>query len=178
MKKASKTVLKRKIDRQVARALEPAEVTLTVNGFKDVLAVNGSPISKTYGGPKSLVPSTGGIMRMKKKHPRVWIDPKNPDNLMIRPKGATIRFTIKPDLYFPIGIAFKLEKGVPKPDDLERIGFLNFEQAKMPRDRHTLSITDRFKDDNKDDRYKFSVVIQRTSDCSIGIIDPGIVHLS
>ena len=50
-----------------------------------------------------------------------------------------------------IGIAFKLLKGMPDPTQQDRIGLLNFETSRMPRDRHTLSITDSFKDEDGDD---------------------------
>lgn len=167
MTTSTKIVLPEKdpVDAQIRAALKPAEVTLTVTGFKDVLASNTSAESRNTAAGMFVSP-----------HPRVYQDPDKPDTLRIKPKGATIRFTIKPDDYFPIGIAFQLVSGVPDPDTLDRLGTLNFEQAQMPRTPHTLCITDSFKDEDGDNRYKFSVIVQRASDCAIGIIDPGIEH--
>jgi hypothetical protein len=172
-----KTPAQRRIDAAIVKAMKPAEVTLTVrkNSFVDVLAPTSCKLGPTGGNL-----STVAAMRMddRPRHPRVFIDKKEPNKLKIRSKGATIRFTIKPDGYYPIGIAFKLIKGEPNPDQLERLGILNFETAQMLRTMHTLTITDSFKDEGHDNQYKFSVVIQRARDCAIGIIDPDIVHES
>jgi hypothetical protein len=165
-------------DEPVIAALKPAEIVLKVTDFKDVLqGTNSLKVGPNTPPSKAGSLNTVAVMKMKRHHSRVGIDSEDPNTIWIKPHGATIRFTIKPAGYFPIGIAFKLLKGQPNPNDLQRIGYLNFEQARMPRDAHTLSITDSYKDDGDDDRYKFSVIIQQMSDGAIGIIDPDIKHL-
>ena len=159
-----------RVNAQIEKALKPAEVILTVNPskFRNIFRVKGSGKSR----------NTVAKMKMTiKHHPRVQIYPKFPDSLVIRPKGATIRFTIQPrNQYSPIGIAFNKIKGRPHRKQRDRIGSLNFQTSQMPRDRHTLLITDSFKDKEQDDHYKFSVIIQRMKDGAIGIIDPDIIH--
>jgi hypothetical protein len=115
-------------------------------------------------------------MTMSEKHPLVRIDEKVPDLLRVKFPGATIRFTVKSDEYYPVGIAFWLREGVAKPNDEQSLGLSNFDPSRIRRLGHVLYITDTFKDEKPYDRYKFSVIIQRASDGAIGIIDPGIVH--
>jgi hypothetical protein len=160
--------------------LDTAKVTLKVIEFRDVLAPD--PLAKIdKHSKKSALPwdrCTPHKMSMPKKHPQVKIDPKKPDTLLIKPKGATILFTITPDDYYPVGITFIMGKGEPTASDQKRLGFLNFDQRQYRANelRHSLQITDCYKDRRHDDRYKFSVIIQRVKDGAIGIIDPDIVH--
>lgn len=160
-------------------SLDTAEVYLYVPSFRDVFAQD-PPVTRTVsrGTPPPLCDrGTPHEMWMPKpEHPQVYIKPNDPNTLRIKPKGATIRLTIQPAEYYPIGVAFKLLEGVPNPDDLQRLGTLNFEQSRTPRDPQSLFITDRFKDKDCDNRYKFSVIIQEASTGKIGIIDPDIVH--
>ncbi len=169
------------IDQMIRDALKPAEVTLTIpeseseSAFRDVLA------SDTLGAAKrgESANSRNTVADMKvSRHPQVYKDPNpdKPNTLRIKRNGATVRFTIKPDNYLPVGIAFQLRSGVSGAGALKRLGMLNFEQAQMPRTEHELCVTDKFKDEDGDDDYKFSVIIQRASDGAIGIIDPGIEH--
>lgn len=69
-------------------------------------------------------------------------------------------------------------KGEPTVNDQKRLGILNFAQLKIRPDEHSLQLADHFKVKGRDDRYKFSVIIQRVQDGTVGIIDPGIVHES
>jgi hypothetical protein len=161
--------------------LDTAEVTLYVpdSGFRDVLAQD-PPVNLTVSRGKRPPHFDRGTLHQMwmptPEHSQVHIDPHDPNTLRIRSKGATIRLTIQPPEYYPIGVAFKLLEGVPDPDDLHRLGVLNFEQSRTPRDPQRLYITDHFKDKECDDRYKFSVIIQEASTGKIGIIDPDIIH--
>jgi hypothetical protein len=118
-------------------------------------------------------------MSMPKKHPQVWIDPKDRELLHVEPKGATLLFKITPDDYCPIGIAFS-RWGNRKltADDEKRLRTLNFAQMKIRPDERTLQVTDHFRAIGRDARYKFSVVIMRVKDGAVGIIDPGVVNES
>jgi hypothetical protein len=141
-----------------------AVVDVTVNEFRDIFEASGvGPLER--GTPHS--------MAMRQGHPQVSIDSYG--NIAIKPYGATLEFVVS-EGYYPIGIAFKLLSGVTNPDDEERLGQLNFSQLRVRPENHSLSVTDEFKDLEGDNRYKFSILIQRGSDGQIGIIDPGIVH--
>jgi hypothetical protein len=159
--------------------LDTANVTLYVRRFRDVFAKDPPVTRKVSPGEPPPHFDRGTLHRMwmpKQRHPQVYIKSNQPDTLHIKSKGATIRLTVRPARYYPVGIAFKLLKGVPNPNAHARIGFLNFEQSRTPRDPQSLFITDHFKDKGSDDQYKFSVIIQRVSDGAIGIIDPPIIH--
>jgi hypothetical protein len=153
-------------DETIREALSTASISVEVEDFRDIFTATGSMRRR----------STSHRMRLSRPHPRVHIDPEEPDTLRIKPRGATLRFTISPKNYFPIGIAFELRGGIACPEDEERLGFLNFDQVKIRPDGNSISVTDEFKDLDADDRYKFSIIIQRGSDGRIGIIDPGIRH--
>ena len=172
---SSKTVSLEKTDAQMRRMTRPAEVVLKVTGFKGVAAAEcGSVLRKTRSG----CCRTTATMTMSEPHPLVRIDAKQPDTLRIRSPGATIRFTVKSDEYYPIGISFLLREGVAKPNDEQRLGLRNFDPSRIHRFGHVLYITDAFTDEKPYDRYKFCVIIQRAGDGALGIIDPDIVHES
>jgi len=150
-----------------AQAEGPAEVTITVTKFKDVLATAASKTSR----------DTDYVMSMSKEHPGVYL---KGDILFVKPPGATIRFTITSlpgdkESYFPVGIAF-VREGEKSTSDEQRLGILNFPQSETRMEVRSLSITDSYKDAVPGIRYKFSVIVQRGSDGLIGIIDPGIEH--
>ena len=180
MPKSSETAALEKMDAQMKKALRPAEVALNVTGFKDVLAVRVPAAKRASLLTNSLSNCRGttATMTMSEPHPLVRVDSKEPDTLKIKSPGATIRFTLKSDEFYPVGIAFLLREGVARPNDEQKLGLLNFDQSKIRRFGHVQYITDTFKDEKPYDRYKFSVIIQRASDGAIGIIDPGIEHES
>jgi hypothetical protein len=151
---------------EVIAAVTDAEIDFDVTSFINVFTADG-PIEARL---------TGHRMRLKRPHPKVSVDPKDSEMLIVKPRGARLRFMIAPPQFFPLGIAFQLLGGVAEPTDLERLGFLNFKQMELRPDGNTLSITDAFKDNEADDRYKFSIIIQNSRDGTIGIIDPGIRH--
>jgi hypothetical protein len=145
--------------------LNPVLSDKLVQGFK-----------KAGAGPR-LELCTPHRMSMPKKHPQVSIDPRNHELLRIKPKGATLLFKITPDEYCPVGITFsRWGKRQPTADDQKRLRILNFAQMKIRPDERTLQVTDHFKAIGRDARYKFSVVILRVKDGTIGIIDPGVVN--
>lgn len=158
----------------IVDAMKPAVVTLTVDDrcFRKILKPTLQKGSLTVQDP-----NTKATMTVS-DHPRVYIRPGQPERLRIKRGGATIRLKIEPDDYYPIGVAFQLKDGQANRNQQDRIGLLNFESSHMPMDKQTLLITDRFKDADSDDLYKFSVIIQRVMDGEIGIIDPDIVHES
>ena len=162
----------------VVSSMKIAQVTLRVlpNGFKDVLWTEGDSGHR------------GTLHKMDvADHPRVH--KKDPNGLNINPGGATLRFTITPDDYIPIGITFVRKPPNPPPGtpsltaapsltDDERLGLLNFDQIKISRDeKHTLDVTDNYMDEADDHQYKFSIIIQRKKTGAIGIIDPDIDHV-
>jgi hypothetical protein len=156
-----------RIDPATSAASLPAEVTITVIRFSDVLS------AKPARGGRG----TGYTLKLRKKHPQVSL---KGDDIYVKSPGAIIRFTLTPspgekESYFPLGIAF-VREGECNRDDLERLGLLNFPQGQTRVDGHSLVIADSYKDDEPNIRYKFSVVVQRGSDGRIGIIDPGIRH--
>ena len=138
----------------------PAEVKLTVTRFIDVLA------SESTGAGRG----TTYLMKLTGRHPLVYI--KSP--------GATLRFTLAStgrdkETYFPVGITFVRQSKCNDSDE-QRLGFLNFAQSQTRPEGRTLSTTYRYKNDERDIRYKFSLVVQRGSDGRIGLIDPAIEH--
>lgn len=146
---------------------KPVDVRITVTKFKDVLARDKSGQRR----------DTEYTMRLGRKHRLAAI---KDDNLLIRPPGAMIRFTIgssasDSEKYYPVGITF-LREGEKNTSDRQRLGLLNFPQSETRFDGRALSITDTYKDASLYVRFKFSIVIQRGSDGKIGIIDPGIIH--
>ena len=143
-----------------------AEIEFEVTNFINVLTAEGSLENR----------NSGHRMKLKRPHPKVSIDPTDADTLIVESPGARLRFEISPSGIFPIGIAFQLREGVANPTDLERLGFLNFTQMKLHPDGNRLSVTDAFTDEEADDRYKFSMIVQRASDGEIAIVDPGIRH--
>jgi hypothetical protein len=162
-------------------ALDPANVTFRVIHFQDVLKPVRPAMKGTSSGtrPPHNAQCTTHRMFMPKKHPQVKIDPKDRETLRVKPKGATLLFTITPDEYCPVGITFSMGgKRKPTVNDQKRLGILNFAQLKIRPDERSLQVTDHFKAIGKDDRYKFSMIIQRVKDGAIGIIDPGIVNES
>ena len=179
MTTSSKTAprTKKAARRVPATALDPAHVTLRVTRFQDVLnpqVIAG--ITKPGVAPR-LDLCTPHRMSMPRKHPQVQIDPKNHELLRIKPKGATLLFKITPDEYCPVGITFsRWGNRRPTADDQIRLRTLNFAQMKIRPDERSLQVTDHFKAIGRDARYKFSVVILRVKDGSIGIIDPGVVN--
>jgi hypothetical protein len=162
-------------------ALDPAHVNFRVLKFQDVLHPAPPAMESISSGknPAKNAQCTPHKMSMSKEHPQVKIDPKDPDTLIISPKGATILFKITPDDYCPIGIAFSMW-GDRKltADDEKRLHTLNFAQMGLHPDERTLQVTDHFRAIGRDARYKFSVIIMRVKDGAIGIIDPGVVNES
>jgi hypothetical protein len=180
MLKSSEIAALRKLDAQMRKDLGPAEVSLDVIEFKDVLAAGGPAAQRGSSLRKSRANCHGSRARMTltNRHPLVRIEPAEPNTLKIGSPGATLRFTVSPDAYYPVGISFLLLEGVAKPDDQARLGLLNFDQSQIRRLDHVLYVTDTFNDEIPYDRYKFSVIIQRARDGALGIIDPDIVHES
>jgi hypothetical protein len=158
--------MKTTIETTSSMIVKPVEVTIAVTKFKDVLAdAQRDGCGTMY------------TMKLGRKDPRAEI---RGDDIYIQRPGAPIRFTIASaradrKRYYPVGIAFVREGGRNSGDE-QRLGLLNFPQSQTRMARHTLLITDSYKDDAQYVRYKFSVIIQRGSDGKIGIIDPGIVH--
>jgi hypothetical protein len=156
-----------KTNNPAARTKNPAEIIITVIKFRDVLA---SEASRAFRG-------TDYEMKMRRKHPRVFI---KDDVIYVRSPGAIIRFTINSsaedkEKYYPSGITF-VREGQDSTSDEQKLGKKNFLQRKIFLNGPLLTLTDSYKDEARNIRYKFSVVIQRGSDGKIGIIDPGIEH--
>lgn len=194
--------LRNRISREIINALKTAEVTLVVTKFKDVLKLAELPeIHRTLvtfpinpaafrthrekftKSLSTLGQNQGTEHEMSvEPHSRVSIRKNKPLTLRIRPGGATIHFAIVTPsggakAYYPVGIAFvRNSKPGYHRKDKDRIGRLNFLQSQIRPEGNCLYITDSFKDETHDDRYKFSVIIQRVRDGAIGIIDPGIDH--
>lgn len=143
-----------------------AEIIFDVTSFVDIFTADGTIEAR----------STGHQMSLKNPHPKVSVDENDSTMIIVRPPGARLRFTLSPEEFFPIGIAFQLREGVAEPTDLERLGLLNFTQMKLRPQGNMLAITDIFKDREADDRYKFSIIVQHGRKGTIGIIDPGIRH--
>ena len=135
------------------------------------------------------------------RNTKARIDPMNPKHpcvrlgkdgkIHIKPKGATIQFDVESsdpdrDDFYPVGVAFKMLRGAERKLDAsppnkraairKRLTDLNFSQSETGCDGHKLSFTDEFKDNECDDWYEFSVIIQRARDGAIGVIDPDIIH--
>ena len=150
-----------------ARELGPVEVIITVAKFRGVLAAAG----ERGGRPSDYA------MRLARRDPRATI---KGDDLYIRRPGAAIRFTIAASAgakarYFPVGIAF-VREATDNASDEQRLGLQNFPQRLIRFDGLAAVIVDRYRDREKFVRYKFSVVVQRGADGTLGIIDPGIIH--
>jgi hypothetical protein len=180
MPKSSENARWEKMDAQIKKTLKPAEVVFKVTGFKDVLTV-GAPAARSISLSSNMLSNcrgTSATMALSKRHPRVRIKPKEPATLRIKAPGATIRFTVTPGEYYPIGIAFWLLEGASKPSVNARLGLLDIEPCEIRRFGHVLYITDTFKNQEPYARYKFSVIIQRANDGALGIIDPDIIHES
>ena len=143
-------------------ATSDAEIEFEVTNFINILTAEGSLENR----------NSGHRMKLKRPHPKVSIDPNDADMLIVKSPGARLRFEVSPSGIFPIGIAFQLREGVANPTDLERLGFLNFKQMQLHPEGNRLSVTDAFKDDDANDRYKFSMIVQRASDGAIAIVDP------
>jgi hypothetical protein len=159
--------MKTRTQRTAASARNPIEVSIFVRRFVDVLT---TVAGRTCRG-------TEYVMKLRRKDPRAFI---RGEIIYVRPPGGVIRFTISSvagdkDLYYPTGITF-LREGEPYGNNMLRLGMLNFPQSRIHADGHSFSILDSYKDDAPRVRYKFSLIIQRGSDGSIGIIDPGIDH--
>jgi len=157
--------MKKKSAPTAARTSTPAEITITVNQFKDVLS------------PEAGDPGTRCGMHMKRRHRHVTV---KDNTILVWKPGATIRFTIVPapgdkEKYYPAGITY-VREGATSTSDRQRLGLLNFPQGRTRVDGQTLTFTDSYRDKAKKIRYKFSVLIQRGSDGKIGLIDPDIVH--
>lgn len=156
------------LEEQYQSAQLPAEVVFNVSKFKDIFQAEG--IGKAR--------CTDHTMEMKKEHSRVYVSDKG-DELHVRTYGATLRMTITPSCYVPIGIAFVLKEGIAAPTKFDRLGLLNFDQLKLLPEKNTLAITDHFKEEvegDADNEYEFSIIIQDGTTGKLGIIDPRIVH--
>lgn len=181
MPKPTRTASLEEMDAQMRKDLGPAEVVLNVTGFQDVLAPGLLTVKKPVLLKNSLCSGRGTTatvtMSETNHNDLVWTDETKPNTLVIKRPGATVRFTVTPDRYYPLGIAFLLRAGVTNPNDEQRLGLLNFDQSKIRRFGHVLYFTDAFLDEKADHRYEFFVIIQRASDGALGIIDPGIEHV-
>jgi hypothetical protein len=163
----SKKIAAKSATRGVAkRPSGPIEIVLVVLKFNDVL--------------ENDTPGEAGSeyqMKLRRPDPRTRIEGTD---LIVRRPGGLIRFTVVSaagdrERYYPVGITF-LREGARSASDAQRLGFLNFPQTRTESDGSSLLIADTYRDPAKRIRYKFSVVIQRGSDGTVGIIDPGIVH--
>lgn len=144
----------------------PAEIVITVTEFRPVLSPKVGEIR-----------DTDYTMRMKRRHPRVSL---KDDTIIVKAPGAKIRLIIAAAAndkikYYPAGITFVRKEGEGL-SDMELLGRTNFLQRRIVIDGQTLTFTDRFKKGKDKVFYKFSVIVQRGFDGSIGIIDPGIEH--
>ncbi len=149
------------------RNILPAEIQLTVTRFKTVLTSEAAPCSR----------DTGFAMKLLRPNPGVSV---KGDVIYVSYPGAVLRFTIDSaagdkNNYYPVGITF-LRRGDSKVGEAQRLGFLNFSPPQIDPAKRSLAVAYRAKGDEPGSRYKFSVVVQRGSDGSIGIIDPDIVH--
>jgi hypothetical protein len=143
-----------------------AVVKLTVTGFRDIFSPTSKKQNRLTGYQMELVPDTAGKVR------------RDNDTIFVKRPGAMIRFEIassqKEETYYPVGIMF-LRK-TPRPTNVsERLGLNNFDRLPSPN-AQSLIINDHFSPSGVGDRYKFSIIIQRGSDGTLGIIDPGIEH--
>ena len=106
---------------------------------------------------------------------------KSSERILIHSGEATIRFTIKPDanndVYFPIGIAFKLRPGKGKAASGDILGRKDFSRENVRLGVNDLIIkASHFEGcgSTPQHRYKFSLFIQRERDGALGVIDPAI----
>ncbi|HVU16652.1 MAG TPA: hypothetical protein VHD32_06995 [Candidatus Didemnitutus sp.] len=166
MASSKKLAVKSAPRRGALRPSGPIEVQLVVVKFNDVLQ-GGAPgeMGCDY------------VMKLRREDPRVRIDGTD---LLVKRPGGLIRFTVVADgtrreRYYPVGITF-MREGARSSSDAQRLGLLNFPQGRTQPDGSSIIIADTYRDPAKRVRFKFSVVIQRGSDGSVGIIDPGIVH--
>ena len=142
---------------------EMAVVTLTVTGFNNVFAP--FKINRLTQFTMVLTKDLGGRVRLQ-------------DNtLFVKAPGAMIQFVIAPRMtHYPIGIAFLRKDPAPTSVE-ERLGLQDFARLQS-QDAQCLLIDDHF-DAGKPGtfvRYKFSIIIQSSSDGKLGIIDPGVVN--
>jgi hypothetical protein len=159
--------MKKRTKKTAASDRNPIEVSISIKRFVDVLTTLAGRTCR----------GTEYAMKLKRKDPRAFI---RGDIIYVRPPGGVIRFSINSvpgdkERYYPAGITF-LREGEPYGNNMLRLGMLNFPQSRTHADGQTLSIFDSYKDDAPRVRYKFSVIVQRGSDGSIGIVDPGIDH--
>jgi hypothetical protein len=147
-----------------------ARVTLTVTKFEDV--------------ERTPAPNRGTGHRMKlemQNHPRVKQDAEDKP-LRVKGGDARLRFTIvsaDPDsppgtIFYPVGIAFRQHGAAGGP--LDPVGRGTFWGRRPAFDGRSLTVHDDFREVGDQRRFKFSLVIQRSTDGAIGIIDPGIEH--
>jgi len=166
MATSKKKLSKRAVRAPVKRVAGPIEVELVVTKFNDVLAgcANGAA-------------GTGYVMKLRRATTRARIVG---NDLFVRKPGGLILFSIASmpgdaERYYAAGVTF-VREGVPSGSDAERLGLINFPQARTRPDGRSVFIFDSYRDPLKRIRFKFSVVIQRGSDGAVGIIDPGIEH--
>lgn len=151
---------------------KPANVTLTVSKFVDVLA-SEEPQGKR---------NTECEMKAEPNHPHVTMGKGSKSQapaLKVKGGSATICFQIKSKNprhhYYPLGIAFRRQTSRGLTNDRDDVlGRKDFSFGSMHLFGRSLYITDHFKNCGAGRRYKFSVIIQRQHDGAIGIIDPGI----
>jgi hypothetical protein len=174
MKTSSKTARKKAAVKAVGNALNPAHVTLTVTKFVDVLTSEAPAHER----------NTECEMKVGTDQPRVakaTVQKGKPPVLRVTGGGATFRFwigsKIRKETFYPLGIAFRRRNNRGRDNDKkDTLGRKNFSFASMHLWGRAMYITDSFKDCGSNDRYKFSVIIQRQHDGAIGIIDPDLEH--
>ncbi len=161
--------------KRAGTALRPVHVDLTVGHFVDVLTTElpHDKRSTSIDSPK-LSGGHSNVSMAKTKKGRIGA-------IRVTGSGAIFCFHIKSrnrhHSYVPVGIAFRRRISRTTDNDREDVlGRKNFSPESLHIDGHTLYITDNFKDCGENDRYKFSIIIQRRRDAAIGIIDPDLIH--
>jgi hypothetical protein len=140
-----------------------AVVEVLVEKFRDIFTAEGNDPCER---------GTQASLKLRHENPKVKIED---GEIIVYAYGAHLEFVIS-EGYYPVGITFKLLSGVKCPDDVELLGHLNFSPAKICPGDHSLFVTDEYRDLGGNNKYKFSIIIQRASDGAIGIIDPNLIH--
>jgi len=146
------------------------EVVFSIVKFRNLLSPHaGSPLTPHR---MQLVNPNEGVKLGEKK---------SSERILIHSGEATIRFTIKPDanndVYFPIGIAFKLRRGKGNAGSGDVLGRKDFRREEIRLGANDLIIkASHFEGCGSapEHRYKFSLFIQRERDGALGVIDPAI----
>ena len=151
---ANKTSSRRKIS---------AEIKITIAKFNEAIGT-GKPIVDFH-------------LKLAKRHPFVRV---KDDIVFVQYPGTPIVFTVEASRdpqknFYPAGITFVRESNCGNADE-DRLGLRNFPHDRIRIDDHRIFIADNYRRGKNVNAYKFSLIVQRESDGTIGIIDPGMVH--